>query len=321
MAKKQKPQLIELRHGELTLNGTPVNEIIKSGYRQFKRNKKTGKNEIHIGNVTLVTQNDRLKQLDNNTLALFIYIVMLLTKTTDNQIAINIKDYAAFSGYNVYQEDKAKAKAELDKFRRYYNAALNNLKSLWVSWIDTKHGKATDEYTDKSLLTGTRLKASISTIEVNRDLTEPLRNNNYITSIPQNATKLGIGATKGYTQGYFKLSQQYNMAKNKEHDTHNIVSIETFREWIGLPSIEHLKSINNRNYTTLILQPIEKQLDEYIKNGDLLLYEYVKSKKEKPTQEELDTTPIEQQIKKWYIHFEFVTDKYPTIEAWNRYHK
>ena len=314
-SKKNKQAIIPVLQGATTLAGRPINEVIQSTYNPFEKDAYTGVNSLQQGQVKIISTNDSLKYITDNGIALLLYSMHLLTKATTEltkdgyKIEIPLKEYAAQCGFDVHNEDKAKAKAELDAFRKIYKKAFAELDAIKLEWTENK-GKNKGDYDARKIIVGDGLKKGVAYFIITPSIADIMISNNYITQIPRPA--FNIGGRKGksfYKKLLYKLSHHYNINHNKENGSNNILSIKTLLEWTTLPTVEHLKEINNRNYNDLILEPLYEMLEQYVTDGILTYWNTCGARKEPYTDEQKNNTPAEQQINEWYIHFEFAKEQ------------
>jgi len=317
--KKTKQNLIPLKEGQTIYTGTPISELVRSSYKNFVYNPKTDEAEIIDGGVTIsLNDKDALRYYDGDTVSLLLYTLTLNHETGNTTVYINLKEYASKSGYDVYNEDEKTAKAQLDLFRKRFNKALRKLANISVKWITTK-GKARGDYERQILITGDGLKNGIQHIDINKKIIEPLRENDFISQIPQTALLMIAGAddkttTKNANKVLYKLSQHYNLNRNKERGSNNILSVQSVLSYTTLPTIEGLESKNNRNFERLIKEPLEAILD-YLQDTthDIALWYYCKAKKEPYTDNELQSISTKELLQTGYIYFELATIDKPTL--------
>lgn len=309
----KKVEIIKLKDSEPAYTGQIVNSLVKSSFVNFTDDIFVGEKTLKIGDITFYAKNEdknkleKFKHISDDALGLLAYALAQITATNKNTVIVTYKEYAAFSNYDVYNTDKKKAKNELDKFRKVFARAFNELDCLEIRWIENKikfdfeYERAPKLITEKGR--GTQ-RGGFFYFEINPDIVKKLQEENFITMLPKSMFKLGGKNNKDFSRKLlFKLSQHYNINHNKKIGNNDILSIKTLLEWTTLPTVEQLKKINNRHYNELILEPLFEQLDRYIAEGILTDYKICKAKKVPVTDEENERTPALVKINRWYINY------------------
>lgn len=221
-----------------------------------------------------------------------------LLKSPEYTISIPEIEYATLCGYDTKEhptntpeeteQEKKRAKMELDNFRKQVKRDLNILSHARISWTELIKKKPRN-FENIAIIGTTGIKNGYIKMTFDAEFVK------YLLQIPvlmqYSTALLSVDNRKStaYTIG-LKMSEHYHMLQNHETRTASRLKVETLLECTELPSIEEVRK-SKKSWTERIKEPFETALDELFQKGVISDWYYCKAKGKLLTDNEAQNIP------------------------------
>lgn len=250
---------------------------------------------IETDKVKLTIGITELTKLPVNVDKLIKYCIATYTSNGQQQVAFSIKDYARLCGKNY---DTSKQKKEFNK----------TLKKT-LSELDIIRLKATSTYNAASIgliSGGWRIINGYVHVKLSDELCCYLKNNPLLATYNNNIWRIDGNHANDWAVASAMMNH-YSQKNNTTKNTNNCLAVRTLLLKTNLPSIETVRAGNQRGWSRLILEPLEKILDDLIDLQVITEWHYTYAKREEIPFEILSKETSYEEWGKRYIVFEIDT--------------
>lgn len=258
-----------------------------------------------------------------NTHKLFIVCVAEFTKQNTRgakenyKVKFPLKDYAALLGYDVLEhpgttkeeaeKEKKRAAEVLKKARKAINQDLDILFNCSYSWKEKIRGKEED-YKDIRIIGAKGIEKGYIEAELTPSFASYILKHRAMTKYPQALLGIDGNHNNAYYLG-LKIAEHWNIARNQEAGTNDILSIRTLLSCVDLPKVQKVRE-QRASWQQKIFEPLMQALDYLKLKGFLEDYELVKAKSEEMTQSEREAAYKEYDIfEDLYVKYK-INEKY-----------
>lgn len=179
-----------------------------------------------------------------------------------------------------------------------------NLKALQryeITWEERIQGKEKRWADIKMIGSATNINKDTIAVAVDVLYAQALLETNSLTQYPQALYRLTSHEATAYAVGC-KLSNRWHYEREQRRGQHDILGVKAILEASGLPTLNSLIAHNNHSkWNERIKEPLENALERLVEIGLLNTWEYVKSKKEPLTEDD---------VKRMQLDFNFYENLY-----------
>ena len=301
-------------------HGKVTDAMASMSSRDATLNKITGKATIDNGEISVIIQkfNDLQASLGVNTHKLLVMglgaFTAVNTYGTDNSIhhavTFPLAEYAKWLGEDVEEhptateeeaiKEKKRVQRKLNEVQKRVKKELEVLVSTQIRWEETIKGKPQD-FDYINILGRASVKKGVVLMEFSDTMARYFTSLN-LTQYPKSLFLISGRNQNAYALGY-KFAIHHNMDNNIKRGTANRLKVENLLKVTSLPTYE--QTVKNRNsWTDRIKEPFETALDELIRAGTLVNWEYTHSKGVPLTEEEASNITDYKTFSELYITFE-----------------
>lgn len=241
------------------------------------------------------------------------------------KVSFPLKEYAFIRGYDVYEKEtsspeeakaeKKRAKRVLDQARKDIKNDLIALRNTQFQTEDTRRGQPY-YFRNAGLLGSAEIDNGIITLEFTATYAQ------YLALSPKTYYPSELYSIDGRNQNAYtialKMSEQYFQYRNQERGTADRLKVSTLLSWTQLPTYETIKK-QRGSWQDRIKEPLEKCLDDLMKQGVLETWEYTHAKGVPLTDEEAYSIDSYSAFEELYIKFALkdTPDLKEQIENWH----
>lgn len=242
------------------------------------------------------------------------------------KVSFPLKEYAFVRGYDVYEketsspeeakEEKKRAKRVLDQARKDIKNDLIALRNIQFQTEDTRRGKPY-HFRNAGLLGNAEISNGMIVLEFTVTYAQ------YLALSPKTHYPSALYSMDGRNQNAYtialKMSEQYFQYRNQDRGTADRLKVSTLLSWTQLPTYETLKK-QRGSWQDRIKEPLEKCLDDLMKQGVLETWEYTHSKGIPLTDEEAYSIDSYSSFENLYIKFSLkdAPDQAEQIKNWHK---